>query len=258
MNVFKSFFRRAESGQALVEYWPTIPAAIAIMISAGAITNFLNNAFLKTADSLGRVGLSMEVCNSTSDSDEGPDEATDLGDHTIDLTAVVYDPVTDTTTVTYHVVSGSQPSISHWVLAIPKSMADLIIDESEPWEWTDSDPTTGTMGIKFDTGYEGGDAGGPPDKEDKDNGKGKPKLRPGIQSQARMLAGTFALISTGEARDIVMLFSGELNFTTVEVTVKAGTESNYSTISAPTSVVTEEVEEPTNPFNGDNQHIGCS
>ena len=42
--------QKLESGQALMEYWPTIPAAIMIVISASIMVSFLQDGFSTTAD----------------------------------------------------------------------------------------------------------------------------------------------------------------------------------------------------------------
>lgn len=62
------------------------------------------------------------------------------------------------TTFTYSVTSGTKPAISHWVLSIPAPYGqDIVIYSSEAVVWTESDPTTGTRGIKFDIGYNDGE-----------------------------------------------------------------------------------------------------
>jgi hypothetical protein len=227
-----SRWNRLQSGQAMMEYWPTIPAAIMIMIAGGALVHMLNGAFSKTTDALYRAGLNSEICMTTSETVDGTDEAV-MNDHHIQVSATVYDPGTDTTTVTYTVTSGASPSISHWVLGIPKSIAANIIDESEAWEWTDSDPTTGVAGIKFDTGYESeANTEEPKDKEPKDTGK-PPKKTKSIALNTYDFSVMAELLPTGETRDIVLVLSGQYDFDPVTVSVKAGTDTYTSTITAP-------------------------
>lgn len=62
------------------------------------------------------------------------------------------------TTFTYSVTSGTKPAISHWVISIPVPDGQgVLIYSSEPVVWTESDPTTGTRGVKFDIGYNDGE-----------------------------------------------------------------------------------------------------
>jgi len=278
MNTQSKFWHRLENGQAMLEYWPTIPAAIMITIAAGAMAWWLQGSFMRTAEGLNRAGLPEEICETTEEETTGPTLA-QLGEHQVEVSAVNYDPDTDTTTVSYTVRSGSQPSISHWVLSLPPEVAADLVETSEGYEWTDADPTTGTSGIKFDTGYEGGDAGGPPDKEDKEKGGKKDKASaidisnhyvsagfdmmsdfgyaPGTDSlQQTGETTTTSIIPTGETRDIVMVFSGQYTFSTTTVSIKAGTETEYAEISAPTQVV-EETTETTENVSADAFHKGC-
>ena len=147
-----------ERGQALAEYAPTFPAVIAILIiSATTISAFLEGAFRKAVDGLNGVS----VCSNTDESREGPAVAM-VGPHRISLIGVSYNAADDTTSIVYRVESLDDPSISHWTLGISNEVAQAIRDTSEMYEWTNSDPTTGLAGIKFDTGYEsaGGSGGG--------------------------------------------------------------------------------------------------
>lgn len=278
MNNRTQFWHKLESGQALSEYWPTIPAAIMITIAAGAMAWWLQGSFMRTAEGLNRAGLPEEICETTEETTSGPTVA-QLGDHQVEVSAVKYDPDTDTTTVSYTVTSGAQPSISHWVLSLPPEVVADLIEASEGYEWTDADPTTGTAGIKFDTGYEGGDAGGPADKEEKGGGKGKGKASaidvnnqyvsagfdmmgdfgytPGTDTvQQTGESTTYEITPTGETRDIVLVFSGQYTFSTTTVSVKAGTETEYAEISAPMEAVEEETSSAEN-LTADSFHKGC-
>lgn len=87
-----------ESGQALMEYWPTIPAAIMIIISAGLIVSFLRGSFSQTADALNRVN--DEICETDENEESGPG-STIVGDKLVELVGVNYDGTN--TTVTYRV-----------------------------------------------------------------------------------------------------------------------------------------------------------
>jgi hypothetical protein len=246
-------WHKLESGQALMEYWPTIPAAIMIIISAGLIVNFLRGSFSDTADALNRV--SDEICE-TSEDKTGPDSQV-VDRHLFELVSVTYDGTN--TTVVYQVTSAEKWSLSHWTLGISKDIADNIIDESEAWGWTDNDPKTGAVGIKFDIGYEGGgdseeteegEGGGPdPDKEkgpDPDKEKGPKKLRPlsrqimNIQFQTEETTTTIS-IADGEAREIRLLLSGEYDFEPVTVTTKSANDNGVTgTVSGPVRIIIDE------------------
>jgi hypothetical protein len=79
-----------------------------------------------------------------------------IGTHQIQIKDVVFDKEKNTTEYSYFVKSGSSPSISHWTLGINPNCGgvDMIVSSNDrSVSWTDSDPSTGTRGIKFDTGY---------------------------------------------------------------------------------------------------------
>ncbi|MBZ0300359.1 MAG: hypothetical protein K8J31_11480 [Anaerolineae bacterium] len=214
----ESWWRRLQHGQAMVEYWPTLPAGVMVMISAAAIVGPIQRAFQTTADSMS--GITCEAPPAV-----GPME-TDLdGGHHIEVVSSNYNG--SETTVVFRVSSGDSPSISHWVLGIDKETADKILYSSEAYESWGTDPTTGKTGIKFDTGYEGtggsGGSGG--------SGKGGPK-------KARVIHTFSPRMNTYvETRDIVLTLSGYVDFVeTVEVTTKAGSDqvsSGY--VSIPTT-----------------------
>lgn len=243
-----------QSGQAMMEYWPTIPVAIMIMVAASLIATAVNKAFLQTSNELNRAGLDQAVCDTPEEEDSGPTFA-QLGDHTIKLVANSYDPNTNTTVLSYQVTSGSQPSISHWVLGLPISIANEIDEANEAYEWTNDDPTTHIAGIKFDTGYEGGDGGGG------GKGGGKKAESSGDQvarvirfSSPRKPASYYLLdTATGESRTISLMLTGQYDFASVTVTIKAGTETYSSSISAPVAVFVEN----SDALNADNLYEGC-
>ncbi len=209
-------WKRLQRGQALVEYWPTLPAAVAVMIGAAIIVGFLNTSFLKTLNGLESYCKTSETTTTTAE----------MHNHRIEASAAVYDPVTNRTTVAFTVTSGSKPSISHWVLGLPKGVAAHIIQWSEPWSWTDYDPTTGAVGVKFDNPYEADDEGG---------GKGKNKAGTSgivLASYTRLVA---AETSGGTAvRVISLTLDGNYQFGTITVTTKAGSDQiGVSEISGP-------------------------
>lgn len=212
---------RWQRGQAMSEYWPTIPGSIAVMVVASLIVQFLNGAFMRTVVDLERANLHCDLSGEEDTSDHllGP-LVVELGDHTIELVAAVYDPETDRTTVTYHVTSGPSPSISHWVLALPAHLQDRILSTSEPYEYG-PDPTTGLTGIKFDTGYEVG--------EGKMDAPGL-FVRPGGDASKDLY---------DDARNVVMTLLGHFEITRVDVSVKAGGDVHYGSLAGPSGLVSE-------------------
>ncbi len=73
------------------------------------------------------------------------------GPNQVQCVSAIFDG--NNTTFTYRVTSGRQPAISHWTLSAECLDAGMVVGASEQWEWTNSDPTTGARGVKFDTGY---------------------------------------------------------------------------------------------------------
>jgi len=76
-----------------------------------------------------------------------------VGHH--DITFVSHTFNGTNSTWTYNVTSGTQPSLSHWVISW--CAPDAILDASEDWEYVAPDPLTGITGIKFDAGHEDGE-----------------------------------------------------------------------------------------------------
>lgn len=211
---------RMQRGQAMAEYMALYPAAIMIIISASLIAGFVIKSLNRTVEAFNPVGIVCEAQEDAPDDVEGPTVAM-LGDHTIQLTAAVYNEADNTTTVTYRVTSGTQPSISHWTLAMPEFIAENIIDVSEQYASWAMDPTTGVAGIKFDTGYEVPGGGG----------KGGKKSKLIMTSAPRSFAKADEDPITTVSRDITLLVSGHYNWGPLETAVKAGTEVSYTTIS---------------------------
>jgi hypothetical protein len=54
-NTQKPWWWRLQSGQAMVEYWPTIPAAVMVMICATALVGPIGHIFHQTSDALNLV-----------------------------------------------------------------------------------------------------------------------------------------------------------------------------------------------------------
>jgi hypothetical protein len=218
-NNNESLWMRLQRGQALSEYIPTFPAAIMIMIGASLITGILIDSFQKTVDIL-TPGYGLPCEAEDTSHDEGPLVA-HLGPHVIELTARVYDPATNTTSVTYKVSSADSPAISHWTLAITKAVADNIIDQSEPWVWTDPDPFTGTAGIKFDRGYEFRGGG----RQSNNGGIVLASFNPAVPNFVEEEEYHYV------SREITLLISGQYDWGATEVSVKAGQETYYTSIS---------------------------
>ncbi|MCB1179936.1 MAG: hypothetical protein KDK36_20330, partial [Leptospiraceae bacterium] len=83
------------------------------------------------------------------------------GSHSIQLLSYIIDTNNNTSLYEYYITSGTAPSISHWTLGFADGCGSgSIVNNSSDVSvtWTNSDPTTGTRGIKFDNGYEDGEA----------------------------------------------------------------------------------------------------
>lgn len=203
---------RWQRGQALVEYWPTIPAAIALMLSAGLLVQWITGGLLTIID---YTNPTEYVCEEeTPDTDyEGPIETPEFEHHEIIITSRTYDPDTDTTTVTYKVTNVPSPDISHWTLGMPPGVRKHIKWTSEAYENVDNDPHNHITGIKFDRGY--GEGGGKTD------------------------LGGYALIgynfraAPAESRDIIIHLGGYYDWGMVEVGVKGGKIIETSHITGP-------------------------
>ena len=159
MNKKESRWFRWQRGQAMSEYWPTLGASVAFLtLSAGLALGVWD--FYRTAvDSFNRVGAGRagEVCTVTQSDAEGSADSVELaGSHNVTFVSSVYNADNDTTTVAYRITSGESPSISHVVFGMA-SCAE-VVQTSEPYEMVNPDPTTGAVGIKFDTGYEDGES----------------------------------------------------------------------------------------------------
>lgn len=204
---------RMQRGQAMAEYWPTIPAGILIMLSATAIVGIITGALNKTVEGLTGAGLTCE--EETSEVVEGPRHAT-AECHEFELVAESYDPVTDRTTLTYKVTSCDDPSISNWILGIPRSVFDEIVAidaGGATWEWTDGrEPNgPGVAGLKFE-GYH--------------------------WSYAAADSGIVLVDWSYQEMDsatVLITLGGYFDFSVVNIGVKAGRETYTTTITAPTA-----------------------
>ncbi len=243
-----------QRGQALSEYVVLIPAAIMIVIGASLVTGFIVTSLGKSVGALQPYGV--EVCDLQPEIQpelrEGPTYV-QAGDHSIELSSVVYNPADDTTTIVYTVTSGPKPSISHWTLGLPQEVADNILETSEKAEDYGTDPTTSVTGVKFDTGYEvaggggnGGNGGGS-GEDDADtggngngNGNGNGKGNKKVMEVVRRYVPANEEINT-VSRDVILLVSGQYDFGPIETAVKAGQDVHIVSISAPIRIYDPEM-----------------
>ena len=217
----KSKWLKWQRGQAIMEYWPTIPAAIMIMIAGGLLVQCISGTLLTTVDYLDPSGL--ECQDQTPEDQEEGDVKTDSfpGPHSVELVSRVYNEENDTTTVAYKVTSGADPSISHWILSVPQSVYKNLKASSEATEWVNNDKKTGATGIKFDTGYAANiDDGG----------------LMFVSHPARRM----------DSRTVMMTFAGYYDWDVTTVTIKAGQLMYSDTISAPSSQVDSPEEDDAN------------
>lgn len=232
-------FHKRQKGQAAAEYVVLIPASIMIAISAAMIVGFINNSLGRTVDGLNRTG----ICETqdADNNDEGPTFA-QVGPHQIRLTSNVYNPATNQTTVTYTVSSMADPSISHWMLGLPQSVYSSIrsVTNESQYEYV-TDPTTGVTGMKFDTGYEsaggGGNGGGGNGGNGGNGGRGggRSSLNDSVvMTSFRLTVDADAIDAV--SRDITLLVTGQYTFESSQISIKAGTNTYYGTISTPVTV----------------------
>ncbi|GAB4418611.1 MAG: hypothetical protein Kow00106_14660 [Anaerolineae bacterium] len=216
---------RWQRGQALAEYWVTIPAGIILMLAAAGIVQFITNGLTQTVEGLEYTGDIECAMQGTDDEKAGP-LFTDLNGHTVEVVMDIYDEETDTTQIAYQVTSGGDHDISHWILGLPPGVARHIVWTSEPWidHTTKADPTTGMFGIKFDIGYGSGG-------EDE---AAEPADKPGKKKSAAPLALTgYSFREETDSRTIIIHLAGYFEWDITDLGIKAGTEVFMGTITAP-------------------------
>jgi hypothetical protein len=209
----ESWWHRIQRGQALVEYWPTLPVGVMIMISAAAIIAPMRHAYQTTAD----------VLNGCEVIQLGPTSADLNGGHRVEVVSSNYNG--SETTVVIKVSSGDQPAISHVVFGFDADTASKIVYANYDYQmmYDSADPTTGKFGIKFDQGYSGNGNNG--------NDSGGPK-------KARLVnAYRPRMVDYVEEREIVLTFTGRVDFVEyVEVTTKSGSDQvSTGTVSIPSA-----------------------
>lgn len=207
---------RWQRGQALAEYWPTIPAAITLLLVGGLVVQFITGSLLTTVDYLNPVGFECEEKPPAYVS-EGPETATPMGNHEIQLLSKTYDPETDRTTVVYRVTNVPSPDISHWVLGMPPGVRKHILSTSEPYEIVDGDPHNSIVGIKFDKEY--GSPGG------------------GKKSSLGYALVGYSPRAEVTSRDVIITLAGYYDWGVVEVGLKAGTQVYHNTITGPVQMI---------------------
>jgi hypothetical protein len=221
MKLRPSRWFKWQSGQAMAEYWVTIPGSVIIMLSAAALVQFITGGLLRTYEGLQpRGGLNCEV--QPEEKDEGPTK-TDFPCSSVELAGRFYDEENDRTTVAYKVTSDCKYDISNWILGLPPELQDKILSSSEPYLWTFNDHNEGISGIKFETGYGGGGGGG----------KGKAMGGVMLASFNRGFASTLLSPVELDSRTVLLTLSGYYTWDTVVVTIKTGTETYTSTVTAP-------------------------
>ncbi len=241
----RSSLAQLQRGQSLLEYWPAIPAAIAVMIGASILVGFVNNTFLKTANGLEGYCKPEAVIETSAE----------LYNHKIEASARVYDSVTDRTTIAYTVTSGDQPAISHWILGVPKGVADRVISTSEAWAWIDVDPTTGAKGMKFDIGYSPTSSGGTSSGGGNGGSNGGGPKKSAVKG---FHIAPFSVLAVGgtETRVISITLDGNFDFGSITVTTKSGaTQIGTDTISGPIAPVDDNTNQ--NNDNGVDRSKGC-
>jgi hypothetical protein len=239
----KGWFRW-QRGQALVEYWVTIPAGILIMLSAAAIGTFVTGGFLQAKEGLEHGGLPCE--STVAETPTEGEEYAQLDCHSVQLVSNVYDEENEWTTVGYKVISGCDPSISNWILGLPLELQDDVIAISDTkTEWTEGDPNTGVAGLKFENGYESDET----DKSEEKGPKDKKTSSLGLIGYFHPTADdTIMAAEEMDSRTVLITLAGYFQWDVVQVSVKAGTEIYYSEITAPVAVI-----EPPQDANEDGQ-----
>ena len=193
-GIFKKLKKLANSqewqrGQAMVEYWPTIPVGVMVMISASAIAGPIGHIFQQTSDS-----LNLVVCGNAP-----PAYFTLPIGQVVEILGSNYDGKHDRSTFTISV-----PADSDVILGFDEAAAQRIAQASEQYEDFQQDPTSGKWGIKFKPNGNGGN--GSANK----SSVFSPPYRP-------------AAAGTSDSREITLTLSGQVDFVdNLEVTIIDG------------------------------------
>lgn len=243
--MFWNKMRKLEKGQAFAEYGILLPVGVMVgIVAAGALGVILQGTYGDIVDAV-EIEKVVNCEAPTTEEVEGPTEA-NMGSHNITLTSHVYNPETNTTTVSYTVTSGGDPSISHWVLGMSDDVDIVDMPASELPSWVENDPSApngeGISGLKFDAGYEseGGEGGGNTGNTNNGGGNGKGGKKSIMMTGMRdmLLAPTFGEELITDSRTITLHLMGQYDFYDSEVAIKAGQEYYTGTIAAPVRKVT--------------------
>jgi hypothetical protein len=123
-----------QSGQALAEYWPTIPAAIMVMIVAAAIAGPIGHIFHRTSDA-----LNLVVCGQAP-----PAYFTLPIGSVVEVLGTDYDSKHDRSTFTLGV-----PEDGQVILGLTQEEIDRIAQSSENYNVAEN-PDSGETSISFD------------------------------------------------------------------------------------------------------------
>ncbi len=240
MNSKRSRWFRWQRGQAMAEYWPTIPAGIIIMLSAAGIVQFITSSLTRTVEGLEYTGaMECEMTTGTPETD-GPLFAETSGKEFV-ITSDVEGTDTEnpTTTITITVTDTTNPAISNIGLGMPRAVYEAIMDitvaGASGWktEWVDPDPNAGIPGLKFEGLFDDG-GGEEPLEGEEPAGGGKP---PKKKSAGDIVLVGYAERSTGNSVTIILTLAGYYDWSITPVWVKAGTTVHYTEISLPAKLV---------------------
>lgn len=91
-----------QRGQAMAEYWITIPAGVMIMLGAAGAVNFVLSSLTQTLTGLNTGAL---TCDTVPEAEQAGPEFADLGCYSVQVVANSYDEGTDRTTVAYKITA---------------------------------------------------------------------------------------------------------------------------------------------------------
>ncbi len=109
MNNRKARWFKWQSGQAMAEYWVTIPASIIILLAAAGLVQFIIGGLLQTVHGLDS-SSGLDCQTQPEEQQEGP-EYTQLDCYNVQLVAQSYDQASDRTTAAYKVTTTCGQSI---------------------------------------------------------------------------------------------------------------------------------------------------
>jgi uncharacterized membrane protein YgcG len=131
----EAWWYRLQRGQALVEYWPTLPAAVMVMIVAGAMAGPIGRIFHQTADA-----LNLVVCGQGA-----PAYFTLPIGQVVEILGSEYDSENNRSTFTLSV-----PGDSRVILGLSEEDAQRIAQASQSYTDYQQDTTTSKWGVSFE------------------------------------------------------------------------------------------------------------